>query len=61
MANLLANMGEGQRAAKYFKHAIKIDPESVNAHFGLGKAIQQYSDDKQAPIAHFEEVLKREP
>lgn len=54
-------MGEGQRAAKYFKHAIKIDPESVNAHFGLGKAIQQYSDDKQAPIAHFEEVLKREP
>ena len=54
-------MGEGQRSAKYFKHAIKIDPESVNAHFGLGKAIQQYSDDKQAPIAHFEEVLKREP
>lgn len=40
LANLLANMGEGQRAAKYFKHAIKIDPESVNAHFGLGKAIQ---------------------
>ncbi len=39
LANLLANMGEGQRAAKYFKHAIKIDPESVNAHFGLGKAI----------------------
>ena len=32
-------MGEGQRAAKYFKQAIKIDPESVNAHFGLGKAI----------------------
>ena len=31
LANLLANLGEGQRAAKYFKHAIKIDPESVNA------------------------------
>jgi tetratricopeptide (TPR) repeat protein len=40
LANLLANVGEGQRAAKYFKHAIKIDPESVNAHFGLGKALQ---------------------
>jgi tetratricopeptide (TPR) repeat protein len=24
LANLLANVGEGQRAAKYFKHAIKI-------------------------------------
>ena len=40
LANLLANLGEGQRAAKYFKHAIKIDSENINAHFGLGKAIQ---------------------
>lgn len=39
LANLLANLGEGERAAKYFKHALKIDPDSVNAHFGLGKAI----------------------
>jgi len=39
LANLLANLGEGQRAAKYFKHAIKIDPENVNAQFGLAKAI----------------------
>lgn len=61
LANLLANLGEGQRSAKYFKHALKIDPDSVNAHFGLGKAVQQYSDDKEAPIAHFEEVLKRDP
>lgn len=61
LANLLANLGEGQRAAKYFKHAIKIDHTSVNAHFGLAKAIQQYSDDKNAPIFHFEEVLRRDP
>jgi tetratricopeptide (TPR) repeat protein len=40
LANLLANIGEGQRAAKYFKHAIKIDPDSLNAHFGLGKTLQ---------------------
>ena len=48
LANLLANVGEGQRAAKYFKHAIKVasDPESgvgkeslVNAYFGLGKTL----------------------
>jgi tetratricopeptide (TPR) repeat protein len=61
LANLLANLGEGQRAAKYFMHAIKVNPEEVNAHFGLGKAIQQYADDKDAPIEHFEEVLKRDP
>lgn len=61
LANLLANLGEGQRAAKYFKHALKIDEDSINAHFGLGKALQQYSEDKDAPIPHFEEVLKREP
>jgi len=39
LANLLANIGEGQRAAKYFKHAIKINPNSVNANFGMGKAL----------------------
>ena len=39
LANLLANLGEGQRAAKYFIHAIKIDSESINAYFGLGKAL----------------------
>ena len=61
LANLLANLGEGQRAAKYFKHAIKIDPESLNAHFGLGKALQQFADDKDAPIPHYQEVLKRQP
>jgi tetratricopeptide (TPR) repeat protein len=39
LANMLANVGEGQRAAKYFMHALKIDPDSINAHFGLGKSI----------------------
>lgn len=28
LANLLANVGEGQRAAKYFKHALKISTET---------------------------------
>jgi len=39
LANLLANLGEGQRAAKYFKHALKIDSDSVNARFGLAKTL----------------------
>lgn len=49
LANLLANVGEGQRAAKYFKHAIKVATENpsgigkeslINAYFGLGKTLQ---------------------
>lgn len=49
LANLLANIGEGQRAAKYFKHAIKVAQETpdavpkdsvINAYFGLGKTLQ---------------------
>ena len=39
-AVMLANLGEGQRATKYFKHALKIDPLSVDAHFGIGKCLQ---------------------
>jgi len=58
---LLAYQGEGQRAVKYFKRAIKIDKDSVAAHFGLGKTLQQYSEDKEAPIPYYLEVLNREP
>lgn len=53
LANLLANLAEGQRAVKYFKHALKIDPDSINANFGIAKSLQQYSEDKEAPIPHF--------
>ncbi|TNV86060.1 hypothetical protein FGO68_gene7424 [Halteria grandinella] len=67
LANLLANVGEGQRAAKYFKHAIKVGGESeqavgkesiVNAYFGLGKTLQQYSDNKDAPLAPLLKVVQ---
>jgi Tfp pilus assembly protein PilF len=53
LATILVHQKETAKAAKYFKHALKIDPDSVNAHFGLGKAVQQYSEDKDAPIGHF--------
>lgn len=39
LADLLAGLGEGARAAKYYKHALKIDTDSLTAHYGLGKAI----------------------
>ena len=61
LASLLANLGEGERASKYFRHAIKIDEEAINAHFGLGKSLQQFAENKNAPIPHYLEVLKRDP
>ncbi len=36
-----------------------VNKESlVNAYFGLGKTLQQYSDNKDAPIAPLEKVVK---
>lgn len=61
LANLLANLTEGQRAVKYFKHALRIDRNSVNANFGMAKALQQYSEDKDAPIPHFMLVIQKDP
>lgn len=61
IANLLANLGEGQRAAKYFKHAIKIDSTVANGHFGLGKVLQQFSDNKNAPIEFFLKAIEKDP
>lgn len=39
LADLLVTLSEGQRAAKYYKHALKIEPNSIAGHFGMGKAI----------------------
>ena len=61
LANLLASIGEGGRALKYFQHALKIDPESDNAHYGMGKTLQQfYPDRKGASIPHFEYIAKKD-
>ena len=35
LASVLMKQGEGERAAKYLKHAIKVEPNSVAAHFSL--------------------------
>jgi aspartate/methionine/tyrosine aminotransferase len=39
LATLLVNAGETRRAEKYYKHALKIDPENIDAHYSLGKLI----------------------
>ena len=65
MANLLSNLSEGQRAIKYFRHALKIDPDSINANFGIGKTFMQFVkiESKSRVFAenHFKKVLKLNP
>jgi tetratricopeptide (TPR) repeat protein len=50
LATLLANAGETQKAAKYFKHALKLVPNNIQANFGLGKILHSTSENIDAPI-----------
>jgi len=61
LATLLGNEGEHHKAAKYFKLAVDISPLSIAARFGLGKTIQNISDNKEAAIEHFEYVIQKDP
>mmetsp|Transcript_23587 Transcript_23587/g.36292 ORF Transcript_23587/g.36292 Transcript_23587/m.36292 type:complete len:153 (-) Transcript_23587:803-1261(-) len=60
LANLLSNLGEGVRAVKYFKHALKLDENSVNANFGIGKTYVQTKElikYRSEAVRHFHKVL----
>lgn len=61
LATLLGNTGDHHKAAKYFRHATKIDPTHILAWFGLGKTLLAVSDNKDAAIECFEFVLSKEP
>ncbi len=61
MATLQANAGEAQKAAKYFKHALKLDPNNIPANFGLGKILHSTSDNAESAIPYYEFVIKNDP
>jgi len=46
-------MGENNKASKYFKHALKLDPNSVPANFGLGKILHSLTNSLEASIPFF--------
>lgn len=48
LATQLANVGEYGKSEKYFKHCIKLNKESVPAHFGLGKIYMQHEKNAAA-------------
>ena len=61
LATLQANAGEAHKAAKYFKHALKLDSENIPANFGLGKILHSTSENIDAPIFYYEFVIKNDP
>lgn len=58
LATLLANTGENVKAAKYFKHAIKLDPNSVPANFGLAKTFNFITNMAEQSIPIYERIIK---
>ena len=61
LAKRLQILGEHTRAIKYFKHATKIDSSSVQALFGLAKAIHMAAGQPaEECIPIYEEVVRRD-
>lgn len=61
LATLLANTGENKKACKYFKHALKLNPKSIPANFGMGKILHAITSSGGQSIPYFKKVLELDP
>jgi len=61
LANLLVEVGQGQRAAKYYQNSIRIKPDSTAAHFGLIISVLRHPNGSEACTQHLKEVLRHDP
>jgi len=61
LATLLVQLKETAKAAKYFKHALKIDPNSIVANYGLGKTVHALTSNVDAPIKYDKLVIEKDP
>lgn len=53
LAIMLAHNQEIVKSQKYFKHAIKLNPKSIQAHFGLAKIYMRNTSTLKDAIKHF--------
>ena len=60
MGMLLANQRKTAEAAKYFAHALRIDPASVDAHQNWGFMEQNEGNENQA-ISHYQAAAEHQP
>ena len=56
---LMLNMGSG--AAKYFKNAIRLNPYSATAHFGLILTVKLFSKDIEIAVRFFKRRMVNDP
>jgi tetratricopeptide (TPR) repeat protein len=61
VATLFVNAGEMKKAKKYFKHALKLDPENIEAHFSLGRLLHNTTDDYLEPLEYYNFVIDKDP
>lgn len=61
LANLMVQLGEGQRAAKYFSNCIRIHPDSIAAHFGLMTVVKREPNNEEVAIKHLKLILHDDP
>jgi tetratricopeptide (TPR) repeat protein len=61
LATILVHQKETAKAAKYFKHALKIDPNSIVANYGLGKTVHALTSNVDAPIKYYKLVIEKDP
>jgi tetratricopeptide (TPR) repeat protein len=56
----LAQLGRMPEAMAQWKHALRINPDYAEAHFGLGIALEQTGKREEA-IAHYEQAVRIKP
>jgi tetratricopeptide (TPR) repeat protein len=55
------NHGHAAEATPYFEAAVRLRPDSADAHFNLGLALSQNSDRAADAIAQYEAALRLRP
>jgi hypothetical protein len=60
IANLLVELGAGEKAAKFYENAIRLNKHRAAPHFGLMIAVHRYSK-TDAAERHLKKVSMAEP
>lgn len=59
-ATLLGELRQYQKAVKYFKHARKLNPESIPANFGYGKTLHFLTNNPEVAKEYYEFCIKKD-
>ena len=60
-AIILSELRQYHEAVKYFKHARKLNPESISANFGYGKTLHFLAGNPEVAKEYYEFCIKKDP